>query len=66
MKKITLPWCYRLKPTVNLSAKASYGSGFPIPGYFQQVAGLYYLSNVRNQLRMPAYQRTDVRVNSYE
>ena len=54
---------YRLKPTVNLSAKVSYGSGFPIPGYLQQVGALYYLSDVRNQLRMQAYLRTDVRVN---
>jgi hypothetical protein len=54
---------YRLKPTVNLSAKVSYGSGFPIPGYLQQVGALYYLSNVRNQLRMQAYLRTDARVN---
>jgi outer membrane receptor protein involved in Fe transport len=41
----------------------SYGSGFPIPGYLQQVGTLYYLSDVRNQLRMQAYVRTDVRVN---
>jgi hypothetical protein len=27
------------------------------------VGAQYYLSNVRNQLRMPAYLRTDVRVN---
>ena len=54
---------YRLKPTVNLSAKVSYGSGFPLPGYLQQVGALYYLSDVRNQLRMQAYLRTDVRVN---
>ncbi len=54
---------YRLKPTVNLSVKSSYGSGFPIPGYIQQVGALYYLTSVRNQLRMPAYVRTDVRVN---
>ncbi len=54
---------YRLKPTVNLSTKVSYGSGFPIPGYLQQVGTLYYLGAVRNQLRMAAYVRTDVRVN---
>jgi hypothetical protein len=54
---------YRLKPTVNLSAKVSYGSGFPIPGYLQQVGTLYYLSSVRNQLRLQPYMRTDVRVN---
>ena len=54
---------YRLKPTVNLSVKASYGSGFPIPGYLQQTGAFYYLTNVRNQLRMPSYMRTDLRVN---
>jgi hypothetical protein len=54
---------YRLKPTVNLSVKSSYGSGFPIPGYLQKVGSLYYLTNVRDQLRMPPYVRTDVRVN---
>jgi hypothetical protein len=48
---------------VNLSAKVSYGSGFPIPGYLQQAGALYYLTNVRNQLRMNPYVRTDVRVN---
>lgn len=54
---------YRLKPTVNLSGKVSYGSGFPIPGYLQQVGTLYFLSDVRNQLRIKAYLRSDLRVN---
>jgi hypothetical protein len=54
---------YRLKPTVNLSVKMSYGSGFPIPGYLTKTSGLYYLTSVRNQLRMEPYVRTDFRVN---
>ncbi|MBZ5625796.1 MAG: TonB-dependent receptor [Acidobacteriia bacterium] len=54
---------YRLKPTVNLSLRWSYGSGFPIPGYLQKNGSLYYLTNVRNQLRMEPYSRTDFRVN---
>jgi hypothetical protein len=54
---------YRLKPTVNLSTKISYGSGFPIAGYFQQVGTLYYLTNIRNGLRMQSYLRSDARVN---
>jgi outer membrane receptor for ferrienterochelin and colicin len=54
---------YRIKPTVNLSLRSSYGSGFPIPGYLTKVGSLYYLTTVRNQLRMPAYSRTDLRVN---
>jgi hypothetical protein len=54
---------YRLKPTINMSLRWSYGSAFPIPGYFQSAGGLYYLTTVRNQLRLPAYQRTDYRIN---
>src|SRR5207248_358341 len=54
---------YRLKPTVNLSMKWMYGSGFPLPGFYKQKGGLYYLSEYRNQLRLPAYQRVDVRMN---
>jgi hypothetical protein len=54
---------YRLRPTVNLSAKVSYGSGFPIPGYLAKQDGLYYLTNIRNQLRLDPYLRTDLRVN---
>jgi hypothetical protein len=54
---------YRLKPTVNVSMKVSYGSGFPIPGYLTKTGGLYYLTSVRDQLRMEPYVRTDFRVN---
>ena len=54
---------YRVRPSVNLSLRWSYGSGFPIPGYLQQGGGLYYLSGSRNQLRFNPYSRTDLRVN---
>jgi len=54
---------YRLKPTMNLSLKMSYGSGFPIPGYLTQTGGSYSLTNVRNQLRVAPYVRADFRVN---
>jgi len=54
---------YRLKPTVNLSLRWNYGSGFPIPGYLQQIGSFYYLTTVRNQLRLSPYSRTDLRVN---
>jgi hypothetical protein len=54
---------YRLKPTVNMSLRWSYGSAFPIPGYLQQIGSNYYLTTVRNQLRLPAYERTDYRIN---
>ena len=53
----------RLRPTVNLSLKSVIASGFPIPGFFRQSGSTYLLTNVRNQLRLPAYERTDFRVN---
>lgn len=55
---------HRVRPSVNLSARYSYGSNFPIPGYFQRTApNTYYLDTRKNALRLPAYQRVDVRVN---
>ena len=54
---------YRLRPSVNLSVRGSYGSGFPMPGYLQQVGSLYYLTVSRNQLRIRPYTRVDFRVN---
>jgi hypothetical protein len=53
---------YRLSARVNLSARYSYGSNFPIPGFFRAAGGLYYLSTQRNAVRMPAYQRADLRL----
>jgi hypothetical protein len=54
---------YRLRPSVNLSGKLSYGSGFPVPGFLTMQGGEYYLAAERNLVRLPAYQRLDVRMN---
>jgi len=54
---------YRLRPSVNVSLHSSYGGGFPIPEYLLLRNGVYYLSGTLNQLRMPYYQRTDLRIN---
>jgi hypothetical protein len=54
---------YRIRPSINLSARWTYGSGFPIPGYLMQTGTTYFLTTVRNQLRMPDYSRTDLRIN---
>jgi hypothetical protein len=54
---------YRLRPSVNLSARSSWGSGLPIPGFLHTVNGSYYLTSVRNSQRLGTYNRTDVRVN---
>ena len=39
------------------------GNTFPVPGYLTKVGPLYYLATVRNQLRLPSFQRADLRVN---
>lgn len=56
----------RLRPTVNVSARFTYGSGMPFPGFYSEVVGAgtaYFLATNRNGLRAPAYQRTDLRLN---
>ena len=35
----------------------------PLPGFYRQEQGAYFLARNRNGLRAPAYQRTDVRMN---
>ena len=54
---------YRLRPSINLSAKFSYGSGFPVPGFFSLQNGTYYLAAQENAVRLPDYQRLDIRMN---
>jgi len=54
---------YRVRPSVNLSVKWMYGSGFPIPGFLRMQNGQYYLAGARNQLRFDPYQRLDWRIN---
>jgi len=53
----------RLRPTVNLSGRFTYGSGMPLPGFYRLEQGGYWLAENRNGLRAPAYQRTDLRLN---
>lgn len=61
---------YRLRPTVNLSIRETFGSGFPLPGYLRPVDGKLkadgqgmYLTEERNRWRLPPYQRIDIRIN---
>jgi hypothetical protein len=53
----------RIRPTVNVSGRLTLGSGMPLPGFYSQDALGYSLSDQRNALRAPVYQRTDVRLN---
>jgi len=55
---------YRIRPTVNLSSRFSYGSGFPLRGFYRVEAGNnFFLAAQRNQLRVPSYHRWDLRAN---
>jgi len=53
----------RLRPTVNVSGRFTYGSGMPLPGFYELVSGGYDVAHYRNALRAPAYERTDLRLN---
>ena len=53
----------RLRPTINISGHLTYGSGMPLPGFYLRDSGGYVIATTRNQLRAPAYQRTDIRLN---
>ncbi|MGH9673156.1 MAG: TonB-dependent receptor [Bryobacteraceae bacterium] len=55
---------YRLRSTVSLGGRWISASGLPVPGYYLQPAPLFFtLGESRNQLRLPAYHRGDIRLN---
>jgi len=54
---------YRFTDTWNVSSVFRFGSGPPIPGFFRQVGNIYFLSDRRNEARVPDYARLDVRVS---
>jgi hypothetical protein len=54
---------YRVRPTVNLSVKWLYGSGYPLPGFYRVQNGQYYLAESRNEVKVDTFQRVDARLN---
>ena len=61
---------YRLRPSVSLSIRETYGSGFPLPGYLRPADGYLeedgqsmYVTSARNRWRLGPYQRIDLRIN---
>lgn len=54
---------YRLTSSLNLSGRWSYASGEPVPGFVTSRGGLYYITASPNTLRLPSYQRVDLRAN---
>ena len=54
---------YRFNDRYSASTRFRYGSNFPAAGYFLQRGSQLFLSALRNDLRVPAYSRLDMRVN---
>ena len=54
---------YRRSDRLSFAAKLRVGSNFPAPGYYTEQDGAYFVTNVRNTLRLPAYARLDLRAN---
>jgi outer membrane receptor protein involved in Fe transport len=54
---------YRFTDTWNFSAEWRYGSGQPVPGFYGHDAAGYFLTTQRNQVRVPFYNRVDVRLS---
>lgn len=54
---------YRLRPSVFIAGRWTYGSGFPVPGFFRKEGDAYFLASVRNEVRLGSYRRADFRIN---
>jgi outer membrane receptor for ferrienterochelin and colicin len=54
---------YALRRTVDVSARWTYGSGFPVPGFLTLRNSDFYLTDQRNTLTLWSYGRLDFRVN---
>lgn len=53
----------RLSYRTAVSLKVRTGSSTPLPGYFRGTVDDLFVSDVRNQVRMPTYLRIDARAN---
>lgn len=54
---------YRISDRLSASARFRSGSSFPATGYWERRDGDYFVSDRRNELRVPVYSRLDVRAN---
>jgi hypothetical protein len=54
---------YRVNDRLSVSARFRSGSNFPATGYWEQRGDDYFVSDRRNELRVPVYSRLDVRAN---
>ena len=53
----------RVSPTTSVNARWRVGSGFPLPGYFEQRPAGMFVGSERNAVRLPAYARLDLRAD---
>ncbi|MBP8274082.1 MAG: TonB-dependent receptor [Acidobacteria bacterium] len=53
----------RLSYRTAISAKVRAGSSPPLPGYFKGTTDSLFVSDIRNQVRLPQYLRIDARAN---
>lgn len=60
---ITLSGVYRLGDRTVLAANIRGGSNFPIPGYLDARGDRMFVAERRNETRLPAYARLDVRAS---
>jgi TonB dependent receptor-like, beta-barrel/Carboxypeptidase regulatory-like domain len=54
---------YRLTNRFSLTGKLRTDTNVPAVGYWEERGGNYFVSDTRNQLRVPTYARLDVRAN---
>jgi hypothetical protein len=54
---------YRRSDRSSFVARFRYGSNVPITGYIGEANGGYFVTDVRNTARLPAYARLDLRAN---
>jgi hypothetical protein len=54
---------YRVSTHWNIGGKLRIGSNFPVPGYYREQDGTYFISDRRNDERLPVYARLDIRAS---
>ena len=60
---VTLSGTYTITDRTSVAADLRGGSNFPLPGYLIARAGHLFVSDRRNETRLPAYVRLDLRVS---
>ena len=54
---------YQFSRTTGFGLKWRYGSNVPVSGYLTELNGAYFVTERRNEARLPAYSRVDLRAD---